>query len=278
MIQCLRDREHRVCDKETKEKEVKHLKKVFTANGYPKLLTRRTLNKPLKEKTQPQQSPDDEGPEAEQEEEKKNMLLLPYIKGVSEKIDRICAPLGIRTVFKSHNTLGQLLMKVKAETPEDLKKGVVYKVPCADCTNINIGETGRNLRMRLKEHQYAVKRKDEKNGITIHAQQSEHNVDWEAAKVRATEGHLMKRKVLEAILIQESSNTNNLNAGLILNPIWYHSSKSNSHEVIQYKLWAEALDVGRIQLDIYTQSCTHQITLTNADLMRCGFSPLGFFC
>ena len=101
-------------------------------------------------------------------------------------------------------------MKVKADTLEDLKKGVVYELPCADCTNIYIGETGRNLRMRLKEHQYVVKRKDNNNGIAVHAQQSGHNVDLEAAKVRASEGHLIKRKMMEAILIQESSNTDNL--------------------------------------------------------------------
>ena len=35
VIQCLRDTAHRVCDTETKE-ELKHLVKVFTANGYPK--------------------------------------------------------------------------------------------------------------------------------------------------------------------------------------------------------------------------------------------------
>ncbi len=37
------------------------------------------------------------------------------------------------------------------------KKGVVYSIPCMDCNSVYVGETGRNLEKRLKEHQYAVK-------------------------------------------------------------------------------------------------------------------------
>ena len=111
-------------------------------------------------------------------------------------------------------------MKVKTKTPEDLKKGVIYEVPCTDCTKVYIGETGRNLRTRLKEYKYAVKRNDDRNGIAVHAQRSGHRVDWEAARVRDMEDHTAKRKVLEAIAIQESECTSNLDVGLTLNPVW----------------------------------------------------------
>jgi hypothetical protein len=201
VIQRLRDRAHNICDEELKHEELKHLERVFTANGYPKPFTRRTLNQSSRRNEQ-------EPPVAEgEEEEKKKLLLLPYIKGVSENIDRVCAPLGVRSVFKSHNTLRQLLMRVKSKIPDDQMKGVVYEVPCADCNGVYIGETGRNLKMRLKEHRYAVRRQDEKNGIAVHAQESGHNVDWEAARVMMREEHLTKRKVLESILILESRDT-----------------------------------------------------------------------
>ena len=96
----------------------------------------------------------------------------------------------------------------------------MYEVPCGECDQVYIGETGRNLTERLKEHQYAVKRKDLKNGIAAHACQEHHQVDWSAAKVRCTEQHYWKRKVLEAIHIQQQENTSNLDCGLPISPLW----------------------------------------------------------
>ena len=111
-------------------------------------------------------------------------------------------------------------MKVKTAVEEEKKKGVVYEVPCGECDQVYIIETGRNLKERLKEHQYAVKKKDLKNGIAAHACQQQHRVDWSAAKVRCTEQHYWKRKVLEAIHIQQQANTSNLDCGLQISPVW----------------------------------------------------------
>ena len=55
--------------------------------------------------------------------------------------------------------------------------------------------------MRIKKHKYTVKRQDENNGIAAHTQESGHNVNWEAARVRMNEKHATKRKVLESIVI-----------------------------------------------------------------------------
>lgn len=76
------------------------------------------------------------------------LLCLPYVKGISEKIKQGCQKLGIHAVFKSGNKLRQSLMKVKTEVDEDLKKGVIYEIPCGDCSQVYIGEMGRNLKER----------------------------------------------------------------------------------------------------------------------------------
>ncbi len=49
---------------------------------------------------------------------------------------------------------------------------------------VYIGETGRTLDKRLKKHQNAVKRHDEKNSIAVHAWNSKHKVNWLDAKVK----------------------------------------------------------------------------------------------
>ena len=41
---------------------------------------------------------------------------------------------------------------------------------------------------RVKEHKYAVKSHNEKNGIAAHTWTTQHRVDWSAAKVRKRSG------------------------------------------------------------------------------------------
>ena len=72
----------------------------------------------------------------------------------------------------------------------------------------------------MPEYQYAVKRKDMGNGIAAHVCEHHHTVDWNGARVRCTEQHHWKRKVLEAIHIQQHPNSSNLDCGLQLNPVW----------------------------------------------------------
>ena len=92
--------------------------------------------------------------------------------------------------------------------------------PAVSVTRCILEKREEMLAERLKEHQYAVKRKDLKNGIAAHTCQQLHQVDWSAAKVRCTEQHHWKRKVLEAIHIQQQENTSNLDCGLHISPLW----------------------------------------------------------
>ena len=55
------------------------------------------------------------------------------------------------------------------------RKGVVYEIECC-CGHSYIGETGRTLNTRIKEHQYAVRRYDPNNGISVHANATMHNM------------------------------------------------------------------------------------------------------
>ena len=109
----------------------------------------------------------------------------------------------------------------KEHHPGDKKQGVVYEVPCKDCEAVYIGETGRNLQERIKEHKYVVKRKDENNRIAVQAWSEDHTVNWDEAKIRELEPVTWRRKILEAIHIQQEKRaTTNLDCGTHLSPIW----------------------------------------------------------
>ena len=77
----------------------------------------------------------------------------------------------------------------------------VYKIPCNNCEKVYIGETGRKLNTRIKEHrkdteqqtslvtQYTrAAKKDSlmerhKSAVTDHSVQENHVIDWDLVKI-----------------------------------------------------------------------------------------------
>ena len=60
------------------------------------------------------------------------LLFLPYIAGVTERIERVCSPLGIQMICGYRGKMREALVKVKQPTSKLDKKGVVYEVPCGE--------------------------------------------------------------------------------------------------------------------------------------------------
>ena len=83
VLRCMRDRAHRICDPTWKEPELQHLQHIFQANGFPKELVRKTLAHQPPSVTSSGTS--DEPPK---------ILCVPYIRGLSEKLERVCTPLS----------------------------------------------------------------------------------------------------------------------------------------------------------------------------------------
>lgn len=210
-IKCLVRRAEKICDDGSRGKEVAHIRNTFVKNGYPKRLISRVLSAPPpRQPTEAEDTPTG----------KPASLFLPYIQGLSEKIQTACRKIGVRTVFKSRETLRQRLMKVKTRVPDVKKKEIVYKIPCRDCDAVYIGETGRSLQKRITEHKYAVKTNNRKNGIAVHAWDNDHQPDWIAAETLENEPHYWKRRVLEAIWIKKTPQNANLDCGLTLSDTW----------------------------------------------------------
>ena len=97
----------------------------------------------------------------------------------------------VKTVFSSKRTLRSELVKVKKRIDPSDRKGVIYEIECC-CGHSYIGETGRTLNARIKEHQYAVRRYDPNNG-KVHVNATMHNMKWEDARIVRVEQNTLKR-------------------------------------------------------------------------------------
>ena len=142
VLRSMRDQAHRICDPSIKPQELHHLENVFEANGFPPNLVKKTLQVPPKSAPPPPT-------EDPQTEEPQKTLRTPYVRGLSEKLERISASLGIRSVFTPARVLNRTLMKVKSRLPDEKKKGVVYQIPCNNCDYVYTGESQRTLKVRV---------------------------------------------------------------------------------------------------------------------------------
>ena len=187
--------------------EKKHLTTVFKSNGYPPVSIRKAMQ-PIKNKNEI--------------EDTKAITTIPYIRGVSEKIRRICSKVGIKVMFRSGRTLEprSLLSKVKPKTYLTDTTGVVYRIPCMDCDRSYIGETCRTLNARLKEHQRCCRNLDlQKSAVAQHAVEEDHRIDWNNNMVVDKELKWHRRRLKEAMYIKKYNNFNQ-DQGLAISPIW----------------------------------------------------------
>ena len=56
-------------------------------------------------------------------------------------------------------------------------------IPCKDCKLKYIGETSRNLHVRLKEHKRDIRIGDSNKALFLYVSQSNHNFDFNSAKM-----------------------------------------------------------------------------------------------
>ena len=140
---------------------------------------------------------------------------LPYIKDVSDKIKRILLETGVQVAFKPFLTTGRLLPSLKDEINHNKKSSLVYEVPCQNCAFVYIGQTKRDLKSRIKEHQRAIKfQRPEKSTLCQHSMENDQLIDWSEVKILKVEHDYSKRLLTESWYINEKPQVLNRNDGL----------------------------------------------------------------
>ena len=111
----------------------------------------------------------------------------------------------------------------------------VYCIPCKDCKLKYIGETSRNLQVRLKEKKRDIRIDNSNNALFLHISQSNNNFDFNSAKILICIHNKSQRQIFEAAAI---SFFNSLNTRPGFYNIFPYLSKSilNSYNTFHHKL------------------------------------------
>ncbi len=145
---------------------------------------------------------------------------LPYVRGLSEALDRVCRRHGVATTMRPHLTLKRMLVHPKDKREPEETAGVVYQILCRDCPSVYTGETGRRYGARVKEHKKDVLSVSEKkftrsqrkeseaeihpSAITDHVSTVNHTIDWDNVTFPMKEADWTVRGVKESIQIRKT--------------------------------------------------------------------------
>lgn len=127
----------------------------------------------------------------------KNSLILPYDERFSN-ISSLLKKFQINVVFKNNCTIRNIMIK---NSPIDIA-GCVYQIPCKDCNKIYIGETGKDLDARIKQHKYSIRTGQQSNAIFVHISENNHPVDWDNSKVIVKCKDRDERNIIESSFIK----------------------------------------------------------------------------
>ena len=139
------------------------------------------------------------------------------MQGLGEKFKKTCNKKGIQVHIKGTNTVKQLLMAPKDEDRKLAKSGIIYRYRCPHiyCTEQYIGESGRTLGDRYKEHLKAP------SPIHLHTSTSGHPISPECFSIVDREVQGLTRNIKDIMYIKVNDPSLNRNLGKFqLPPIW----------------------------------------------------------
>ncbi|XP_071582148.1 uncharacterized protein [Temnothorax nylanderi] len=141
----------------------------------------------------------------------KDIFTIPYVLTLTEKYKNITKDLKVKLSYFSMNKLNKFIRVHKDPLPNSSMRNIVYKINCKDCDASYVGQTGRQLQTRVKEHESQIRRSGGGNSVvTEHRVECNHDFDWNDVKILDKEMLLNKRLLSEMIYIKRQRNGINL--------------------------------------------------------------------
>ena len=118
----------------------------------------------------------------------------------------------VKIAVTSFKKIGDMLTENKGSDYQDFS--VANKVSCGSCDKSYIGETGRGMTIRIKEHKRDLCNDMDYSAFVVHAHETHHLPKWEEATVLASCKNKENRKATEAAYIA-TNDTINTRVGFI---------------------------------------------------------------
>ena len=127
--------------------------------------------------------------------------------------------ISILAVYSVHSQRSQLVRPKDAVDPAK-QDAVVYRIPC-ECGKVYIGETGRPMQDRIKEHDRDIRlARTETSAVSEHAHNTGHKPLWNEVKFIDCDPYYYTRRVKEGIHIRLHPNNIYRDSGIEIPEGW----------------------------------------------------------
>ena len=140
VVECLANRAITVSSSgPARDAELKRIKQVMAANGYPKRFVEKAISRQLKRAMRPTSTALQDRSTSERDS-RQVTVSTPFINGLSHEVGRIARVAGVRCVFYAPKTL-ESLYTAKDLLPIGSTTCAVYSVKYKTCSGEYVGET-----------------------------------------------------------------------------------------------------------------------------------------
>jgi hypothetical protein len=184
------------------------------------------------------------------QEEPVAVARLPYQGAASRKVSRLLAKFNIQTVHIPDKNI-HLLRPVKDKL--GLRTVGIYRISC-EWGKVYVGQTGRTIGARLKEHRRHVRlNQAERSAVAEHSLTTYHRIHFDGASKLGTVTRYMDRLVGEAIEIRLHPDNFNRDDGFNLSYAWRPIIK-----ILQPSNSAPMANQGQAQVENQTRPPGHR--------------------
>lgn len=162
---------------------INKLKELLSQNNYPKSFVNRLIYNQSKKLP-------------ESNTENKKFIKVPYHHKVSKKLKHAFKKDNVSVAYYNPKTTSRFFGKVEDKVPLNNQSGVVYKIDCS-CKRSYIGQTKQYLKTRIYQHKRDIRSGNSNTGLSEHAVETGHAINWESVRVIDREDHDGKRRFLE---------------------------------------------------------------------------------
>ena len=131
-----------------------------------------------------------------------NMLVLPFYKNFIY-VKNLLKIFNVNLMF-TYNNIKSIIIK---HSPVN-SMGGIYKIPCLDCDQFYIGQTGRELNVRLSEHKRDIRNANDNKCIFLHVRDNNHRINWIESKFIVKSRTWRERNIIESVIICQTFDNN----------------------------------------------------------------------